>query len=101
MVCERSTWRSASRCATSPRSWQTHYRGPKGVEPPYDPPMDIVVTVKQVPDPDIPPTHFKIDEAANKVVPPAGVSPVMNGYDAHALEAALRLKEQLGGKVTV
>jgi electron transfer flavoprotein beta subunit len=63
--------------------------------------MDIVVTIKQVPDPDIPPTHFKIDEAAKKVIPPAGVSPVMNGYDAHALEAALRLKEQLGGKVTV
>jgi electron transfer flavoprotein beta subunit len=63
--------------------------------------MDIVVTVKQVPDPDIPPTHFKVDVAARKVVPPAGVSPVMNGYDAHALEAALRLKEQLGGKVTV
>jgi electron transfer flavoprotein beta subunit len=63
--------------------------------------MDIVVTVKQVPDPDIPPTHFKVDEAAKKVIPPAGVSPVMNGYDAHALEAALRLKEQLGGKVTV
>src|SRR5919199_4972625 len=63
--------------------------------------MDIVVTVKQVPDPDIPPTHFKIDEAARKVVPPPGVAPVMNGYDAHALEAALKLKEQLGGKVTV
>ena len=64
-------------------------------------PMDIVVTVKQVPDPDIPPTHFKIDEAAKRVVAPAGSSPVMNGYDANALEAALRLKEQLGGKVTV
>ncbi|HEY0580774.1 MAG TPA: electron transfer flavoprotein subunit beta/FixA family protein, partial [Chloroflexota bacterium] len=63
--------------------------------------MDIVVTVKQVPDPDIPPTHFKVDEAARKVISPAGVSPVMNGYDAHALEAALKLKEQLGGKVTV
>src|ERR687883_12659 len=63
--------------------------------------MDIVVTVKQVPDPDIPPTHFKIDEAARKVIPPAGVAPVMNGYDAHALEAALKLKEQLGGTVTV
>jgi electron transfer flavoprotein beta subunit len=63
--------------------------------------MDIVVTVKQVPDPDIPPTHFKVDEAARKVIPPAGVNPVMNGYDAHALEAALRLREQLGGKVTV
>ena len=64
-------------------------------------PLNIVVTVKQVPDPDIPPTHFKVDEAAKKVIPPAGVAPVMNGYDAHALEAALRLKEQLGGKVTV
>jgi electron transfer flavoprotein beta subunit len=63
--------------------------------------MDIVVTVKQVPDPDIPPTHFRVDEAAKKVIPPAGVAPVMNGYDANALEAALRLKEQLGGKVTV
>jgi electron transfer flavoprotein beta subunit len=63
--------------------------------------MDIVVTVKQVPDPDIPPTHFKVDQAANKVVPPAGVAPVMNGYDAHALEAALQLREKLGGKVTV
>ncbi|MGI9145043.1 MAG: electron transfer flavoprotein subunit beta/FixA family protein [Chloroflexota bacterium] len=63
--------------------------------------MDIVVTVKQVPDPDIPPSHFKVDEATRTVIPPTGVAPVMNGYDAHALEAALRLKEQLGGKVTV
>jgi electron transfer flavoprotein beta subunit len=63
--------------------------------------MDIVVTVKQVPDPETPPTHFKVDEVAKKVIPPAGSAPVMNGYDAHALEAALRLKEQLGGKVTV
>src|ERR1051325_7104227 len=63
--------------------------------------MDIVVTVKQVPDPDIPPTHFKVDETTSKVIPPAGVAPVMNGYDANALEAALRLKEQHGGKVTV
>ncbi len=64
-------------------------------------PFNIVVTVKQVPDPDIPPTHFKVDSAANKVVPPAGVAPVMNGYDANALEEALRLKEKHGGKVTV
>jgi electron transfer flavoprotein beta subunit len=63
--------------------------------------MDIVVTVKQVPNPDIPPTHFKVDEAAKKVISPAGEAPVMNGYDANALEAALRLKEQVGGKVTV
>src|SRR5918999_79997 len=64
-------------------------------------PMRIVVTVKQVPDPDIPPSHFKVDSAANRVVPPSGVAPVMNGYDANALEEALRLKEKHGGKVTV
>ncbi len=63
--------------------------------------MKIIVTVKQVPDPDIPPTHFKVDEGARKVVPPAGVAPVMNGYDANALEAALKLKEAHGGEVTV
>ena len=63
--------------------------------------MNIIVTVKQVPDPDVPPTHFKVDEAAKKVVPPAGVAPIMNGYDGNALEAALRLKEKHGGKVTV
>jgi electron transfer flavoprotein beta subunit len=64
-------------------------------------PLNIVVTVKQVPDPDIPPNHFRVDEAAKQVVPPAGVAPVMNGYDANALEEALRLKEKHGGKVTV
>lgn len=63
--------------------------------------MKIIVTVKQVPDPDIPPTHFKVDEAARKVVPPSGVAPVMNGYDGNALEAGLRLKEKYGGTVTV
>src|SRR5262245_8679068 len=61
--------------------------------------MKIIVTVKQVPDPYIPPTHFKVDEGARKVVPPAGVAPVMNGYDGNALEAALRLKEKHGGSV--
>ena len=65
-------------------------------------PLNIIVTVKQVPDPDIPPSHFRVDEAAKQVVPPAGVAPVMNGYDANALEEALRLRDQHGGgKVTV
>jgi electron transfer flavoprotein beta subunit len=62
--------------------------------------MNTVVCIKQVPDPDVPPAHFRIDEGARRVVPPAGVAPVMNGYDANALEAALRLKEQHGGTVT-
>jgi electron transfer flavoprotein beta subunit len=61
--------------------------------------VKIVVTIKQVPDPDIPPSHFKVDEASNRVIPPPGVAPVINGYDANALEAALKLKEQHGGEV--
>ena len=63
--------------------------------------MRSIVTVKQVPDPDTPPSHFKVDEAAKRVIPPAGASPVMNGYDANALEAALKLKEAQGGDVVV
>ncbi|MBI2756820.1 MAG: electron transfer flavoprotein subunit beta/FixA family protein [Chloroflexi bacterium] len=63
--------------------------------------MDIVVTIKQVPDPDIPPHHFKVDEANKRIVGPPGVAPVMNGYDANALEEALRIREKQGGKVTV
>lgn len=63
--------------------------------------MNIIVTIKQVPDPDIPPSHFKIDESSLKVIPPAGSTPIMNGYDANALEAGLRLREAHGGTVTV
>ena len=63
--------------------------------------MKIIVTVKQVPDPDTPPEHFRIDPAAKQVLPAPGVAPVMNGYDANALEAALRLKAQVGGTITL
>lgn len=63
--------------------------------------MNIIVTMKQVPNPDTPAAQFKIDEAAKKLVPPPGVAPVPNGYDANALEAALQLREAHGGDVTV
>lgn len=61
--------------------------------------MKIVVTLKQVPDPDIPPAHFKVDEAAGRVVPPSGVAPVVNGYDLNAVEVAIKLKESQGAEV--
>jgi electron transfer flavoprotein beta subunit len=57
--------------------------------------------VKQVPDPEIPPAKFKIDPEAKKVVPPAGVPPVISVYDERAVEAACRLKDKHGGKITV
>ena len=64
--------------------------------------MHIVVLVKQVPDWDIPPSSFKVDESAKKVVPPPGVAPVTSQFDAIAAEAAMRIKD--GGadaKVTI
>ena len=64
--------------------------------------MHIVVCVKQVPDWDIPPASFKVDESAKKVVPPPGVAPVVSQFDAIAVEAAMRIKDAAGDtKITV
>ena len=62
--------------------------------------MNIIVTVKQVIDPNIPPSYMRLDPSCKRIVALSGVSAVMNGYDANALEEALRLKEKHGGKVT-
>lgn len=63
--------------------------------------MNIIVCVKQVLDPEAPPSSFKIDQATNKAVPPAGVPPVVSTFDEYAVEAALRIKEAKDGKITV
>jgi electron transfer flavoprotein beta subunit len=63
--------------------------------------MNIIVCVKQVLDPEIPPAKFQIDPQAKQVIPPAGVPPVISVYDERALEAACRLKDKLKGKITV
>lgn len=63
--------------------------------------MNIIVCVKQVLDPEAPPASFKIDSANNIVVPPSGVSPVISPFDENAVEAALRIKDTQGGKITV
>ncbi len=63
--------------------------------------MNIIVTVKQVADPNIPPAHIQLDPDGKRIISPFGVPPVMNGYDANALEEAIRLKEAHGGKITV
>lgn len=62
--------------------------------------MNIIVCVKQVLDPDIPPAKFRIDSASKRVLPPEGLPPVINPYDAQAVELALGLKEKHGGKIT-
>ncbi len=62
--------------------------------------MNIIVCVKQVPDPEIPPSQFRIDSQANRVVPPPGVKSVVSPFDLNAVELALRMKEKSEGKVT-
>ncbi|MBA7620708.1 Caffeyl-CoA reductase-Etf complex subunit CarD [subsurface metagenome] len=62
--------------------------------------MNVIVCVKQVIDPEAPPASFKIDPSTNKAVPPPGVPPVISTFDEYAVEAALRVKESQGGKVT-
>ena len=63
--------------------------------------MNIIVCVKQVIDPEAPPASFKIEAASGKVVPPPGVSPVVDPYGEYAVEAALKIKDATGGKITV
>jgi electron transfer flavoprotein beta subunit len=63
--------------------------------------MDMIVCVKQVPDPETPPSSFRIDSEANRAIPVAGAPPVLNGFDEQAVEAALRIKDTHGGKITV
>ncbi|MGE3537424.1 MAG: electron transfer flavoprotein subunit beta/FixA family protein [Candidatus Tectimicrobiota bacterium] len=61
--------------------------------------LHIVVAAKQVIDPEMPLSAFSIDGA--RVVTPATFSPVVNGFDENALEAALRLKDSQGATITV
>ena len=65
--------------------------------------MHFVVCAKQIPDPETPPSAFKIDAASNEVLPAQGFQPVLSQFDGIAAEAALRIKEAAGDdtKITV
>lgn len=58
--------------------------------------MNIIVCIKQVPGTN----KVEVDEKTG-VLKRSGVDSKMNPYDLYALETALRLKEEMGGKVTV
>jgi len=62
--------------------------------------MNVIVCVKQVPDPETPPKGFKVDPVEKRVIPPLGAALVINPFDENAVEAALRIKDAYGGKVT-
>src|SRR5919108_4587883 len=64
-------------------------------------PLNIIVCVKQVPDWEAPADSFKIDAERKKIIPPPNIDPRISLFDEHAIEAALQLKEQQGGKVTI
>jgi electron transfer flavoprotein beta subunit len=59
---------------------------------------NIIVCIKEIPDPEGPSSAFEIHSDTKKVVP-VGIPPVINPFDQSALEAAVRLKDRFGGKV--
>jgi electron transfer flavoprotein beta subunit len=62
-------------------------------------PLQIIVCIKQVPDPEGPADAFKIDSEVKKIIP-VGIPPVINPFDENALEAALHIKDNYNGRVT-
>jgi electron transfer flavoprotein beta subunit len=56
----------------------------------------LIVCIKQVPDT----AEVRINPETNTLIRD-GVPSIINPYDLHALEAAITIKEKLGGKVTV
>lgn len=58
--------------------------------------MNIVVCVKQVPGT----TEVKMNKETNTIIR-EGVESIINPFDTYAVEEGLRIKEKLGGKVTV
>jgi len=61
---------------------------------------NMIVCVKQIADPEAPAGSFKVDEVAKKVFPAAGVEQVVSPFDEQAAEAAVRIKDAHGGKIT-
>jgi electron transfer flavoprotein beta subunit len=64
-------------------------------------PLNIIVCIKQVPDWEAPADSFKIDPERKKLIPSPNIEPRISLFDEHAIEAALQIKEQQGGKVTI
>jgi len=61
---------------------------------------NMIVCVKQIADPEAPAGSFRVDAAAKQVIPAAGVNQVVSPFDEQAVEAALRIKDAHGGKIT-
>ena len=57
--------------------------------------------MKQVLDPEMPLSLFKIDTEARRAIPPRATPPVLSPFDENALEAALRIKDTQEVTITV
>ena len=64
-------------------------------------PLNIVVLAKQVIDPEIPMSAFQVDRDNRRIVTPANIPPVVNGFDENAVEASLQIKDSQEASVTV
>ena len=62
---------------------------------------NMIVCIKQIMDPEAPLDSFEIDSNKKQIIPGAKAAQVISPFDEHALEAALRIKEAEGGKITV
>ncbi len=63
--------------------------------------VNLIVCVKEIPDPETPAAAFSIDAEAKRAVPAKDMPPVISPFDEQAVEAALKIKDAHGGKVTV
>jgi electron transfer flavoprotein beta subunit len=61
--------------------------------------LEIIVCAKQIPDPEAPLSDVSVDAEKKQVIVDA--PQVISPFDENALEAALRIKEDMGAKITV
>ncbi len=64
-------------------------------------PVHIIVCIKQILNPDIASTVFRVDEEAKRAISLPGLSPVISPFDAQAVEAAMRIKDTGGDGVKI
>ncbi len=63
--------------------------------------MNIIVCVKEIPDPEIPAKAFQIDADKKRAVLPGGRKMIISDYDESAAEAALRIKDSTDSNITI
>jgi len=61
--------------------------------------LRIIVCAKQIPDPEVPFSNVSVNSEKKEVLVDA--PDVISPYDENALEVAIKIKEEVGGKITV